>query len=70
MKMVTMWESGVYNLLHICHVYIRDRIKSSASVIVTYFLKLPYVSTFAPYQMLQHKENKKTCITLLCMMAM
>ena len=64
-----MWKSGVYHLLHICHVYIGDRIKSSASVTVTCFLKLPCVSTFAPYQMLQHKENKETCITLLCMMA-
>jgi len=59
-EMVTTWRSGVYHLLHICHVYIRVRIKSSASVfVVTYFFKLPCLATFGPHPVLQHKENKK-----------
>ena len=57
--MVTTWRSGVYHLLYKCHEYIGVRIISSALVFVTYFLKPPCISTFAPFPVLQHKENNK-----------
>jgi len=31
MLMMTIWRPGVYHLLHMCHVYIKVRIKLSAS---------------------------------------
>lgn len=49
----------VYHLLHIRNVYIGVKIKSSESVFVTYFFELLCISTFAPYPVLQHTENKK-----------
>ena len=37
MSMVTTLKSGVYHLLHVCHVYIRVRIKFLASYCMSFF---------------------------------
>jgi hypothetical protein len=45
MSMLTMWRSGVYHLLHMCHAQIAVRIHFSASqCLLPYFLTFPLFS--------------------------